>query len=337
MPNEAARAIIEKAFSSKEAYEEMAQKEAAVWSKFSANPRVAAEKAADIEAANKLNVNRGKFSFVQWCKANDLQFERGLSVGCGSGRAEHTYIANGICKSFHGIDIAEGSIDAAKKAAQEKSLDCTYEVGDINFLDMGNEKYDLIVAQTSLHHLTYLEDVFDRINKAMTADAIFWLHDFCGESQFQHSDKRLEVANAVLKCLPEEVRRNRLNNITTEELRRREPGTLISPFESIRSGEIVGIAKERFEVVAGELDSAILHLVCPVGTRKSLLELPDGQAIFDLLWTIDRQLLDNEVLAGTAARLVLKKKPTGVRGRVRKLRFVHDTLASVKGKLRARI
>lgn len=332
MPNEAAQAIIDKALSSKEAYDEMARQEAAVWGKFSVNPRVAAERAADVEAANKLNVNRGKFSFVQWCQANNLQFERGLSVGCGGGRAEQTYIASGICKSFHGIDIAEDSIEAAKKAAQEKDLDCTYEVGDINFLDLGNEEYDLVVAQTSLHHLTYLEDVFDRINKAMTADGVFWLHDFCGESQFQHSDKRLEIANAVLKCLPEEVRRNRINNITTDELRRREPGTLISPFESIRSGEIVGIAKERFEVVAGETNSAILHLVCPVGTRQSLLGLPNGQAIFDLIWTIDRQLLDNEVLTGTEARLVLKKKTykrANLASFVRRLRRRKDAHARI--------
>ena len=33
MPNEAARAIIEKALSSKEAYDEMARQEAAVWGK----------------------------------------------------------------------------------------------------------------------------------------------------------------------------------------------------------------------------------------------------------------------------------------------------------------
>ncbi len=68
-----------------------------------------------------------------------------------------------------------------------------------------------------------------------TADGVFWLFDYCGESQFQHSDKRLKIVNSILECLPEKYRRNRLNNTLIGEVSRRKPGTLISPFDICRA------------------------------------------------------------------------------------------------------
>ena len=80
-----------------------------------------------------------------------------------SGRAERGYLKNGICKSFHGIDIAPDAVAEAARLAKEEGLDCTYETQDLNFLVLPENAFDLVVAQTSLHHCLHLEHVIEQI------------------------------------------------------------------------------------------------------------------------------------------------------------------------------
>jgi hypothetical protein len=58
----------------------------------------------------------------------------------------------------------------------------------------------------------------------------------------------------------------------TTEIKRPEPGSLGSPFESIRSSEIIPIFQRWFTIEWKLEFSAFLHLIVPPGTRAAHLE-----------------------------------------------------------------
>jgi hypothetical protein len=78
--------------------------------------------------------------------------------------------------------------------------------------------------------------------------------------------------NRILAILPEKFRKNKVNGQLIAEIKRPEPGRLGSPFESIRSGEIVPVFQRWFTIEWKMEFDAFLRLVIPVGTRAAYLE-----------------------------------------------------------------
>src|SRR5262249_35182959 len=150
--------------------------------------------------------------------------------------------------SFHGIDISKRAIAKAREIANEQNLPLTYEVADVNFVRLPEKTFDLVVAQTCLHHILFLERVAQQIWHSLKGNGYLWIHDFIGETQFQYDAKRVSIANKILFALPEKLRKNRITDRLIEEIKRPEPGRLCSPFESIRSSEIVPVFQHWFTI-----------------------------------------------------------------------------------------
>lgn len=303
-----AQAIIDKAMTDPEVYKAMAAREGKVWSSALTEPETLKARQLDQAAARELGLNRDNIILRTVLDENGLKPEKGLSLGCGAGRAEREFIAQGICKSFHGIDIAADAIADAERLASEGGLPLTYEVQDLNFLELPAAAFDLVVAQTSLHHVLHLERVADQIDRTLKPGGVFWLHDYVGETQFQFSDERIAIVNGLIDRLPEKLRQSTVAKAPVGRLQRREPGTLISPFESIRSGEIREVFLSRFDVVAARERSAFLHRVMPVGTRANYQASEDTKTIFELLLYIDDLLIEKEIVEPAEGQYLLKKR-----------------------------
>ncbi len=102
----------------------------------------------DSEASATLGVAPSYFISVTRCAGKKTKFEHGLTLGCGTGRRERELVCRGVCRSFHGIDISEKAIATAREIAKEQDLPLTYEVADLNFLELPERTFDLVVAQT---------------------------------------------------------------------------------------------------------------------------------------------------------------------------------------------
>ena len=109
----------------------------------------------DTKAGAELRVNRRLSSLSTLARERKLKFEHGLTLGCGAGRCERELVQNGVCQSFHGIDISEKAIATAREIAKEQNLPLTYEVADLNFVKLPEKTFDLVVAQTCLHHVLF--------------------------------------------------------------------------------------------------------------------------------------------------------------------------------------
>ncbi len=300
--------IIRELLNDSDLYQEKAARESEVWGRIFSNEKQIEFRKTDRAAAKTLRVGRDKMSLIPTLRRQGLQPVSGLSLACGSGRAERNFIAQGICQRFHGVDVAEKALEEARKEAASASLDITYEQGDLNSIQLKPASFDLVLAQNCLHHVLQLEHLADQIHRSLTPQGALWIDDYVGETQFQYSEKRIETANAVLALLPEKFRTNRATGKIVDQVKRPVPGRLISPFEAIRSAEIMPVFLERFEVLERRQSGGIMRLVTPLGAKTEYAQSEDTRALFALLQYLDETLVKEGVIEPSGTQCLLRPK-----------------------------
>ena len=304
-----AQEIIRRAMADRSVYDAMAEKEKEIWGKVLPDLEHSEAQTEDTLSSEILGIERHTSALFWVAAKKGLNFEHGLTLGCGAGRCERELLAKGVCRSFHGIDISEKAITAAREIAKERDLPITYEVADLNFVALPEKTFDLVVAQTSLHHLLFLERVAEQVWRSLKPDGYLWIHDFIGETQWQYDPKRLSLVNGILAALPEKLRRNKINGQLLTQIERPEPGHLASPFESIRSGEIMDVFQRWFTIEWKMEFDAFLRLVVPRGARAAYLQDEDTKALFELLVLFDRLCIDEKIVEPRGGQYLMRPKP----------------------------
>jgi len=310
MSKEKAREIIERALADRTIYDAMAARESEVWGGILPALERSAARAEDATASAELRAGRYQSSLVRVAMEKGLKFERGLTLGCGAGRLERALLKSGICQSFHGVDISEQAIADARKIAAQENLSVSYEAADLNFIQLPPRSFDLVVAQTSLHHVLFLEHVAAETYKTLQDGGYLWIHDFIGETQGQYDERRLAIINELLSILPEKFRLNRISGRKVTEVVVPTPGRLGSPFEKIRSEEIIPIFERWFTIEWKREFGAFLHLVAPPGTRAAYVENDDTKALFEVLILLDALCLEAGLVQPTGGQYLMRANAT---------------------------
>jgi len=138
----------------------------------------------------------------------DKQVESMLSLCCGFGSLERHFVSKlPNVKSCHGVDVAEGALDVARKKATSEGLqNISYECADLNNYNWKKDKYDLVVANGALHHLSNLEEVLERIRYTLKPQGILYACEYVGPSYQDHTTRQLEIINAAAFLVPFELR-----------------------------------------------------------------------------------------------------------------------------------
>jgi SAM-dependent methyltransferase len=231
-----------------------------------------------------------------------------LSLACGNGRAERDLISSGVVEGCHGVDISEKAIEEARSLAEANNYPITYEQCDLNHIQLGKDKYDLVVTQNCLHHILRLEHLAEEISGSLRAGGVLWIHDFVGETQFQWTNERLDIVNRVMDILPDRFKYRVVDGKSVNNITRRQPGKLVSPFEAIRSSEIIPIFSQHFDIVEKTEFNSILRFTSPLGTRSAYAKNEDSRAIFELTFLLDRLLLEYGVLPPCGGKYLMRKK-----------------------------
>jgi SAM-dependent methyltransferase len=136
------------------------------------------------------------------------------SIGCGEARAEidlckrlsamGIYDVNFIC-----VDIATGAIQRAQEAAQREGVAAqfSFSVMDLNEFFRG-AKFDVVIAHQVLHHVVYLETLFDSIKASIGDDGIFLTVDMIGRNGHMLWPEALAIFDQFWKRLPREYKFN---------------------------------------------------------------------------------------------------------------------------------
>lgn len=175
-----------------------------------------------------------------------------LSLGCGFGQVDRIFRQRDIVQHILGIDVAQGAIAGAGKAARDAGLQgLEYRVVDLDVQDLPESEFDVVICHAALHHVFQIERVLGQVSRCLRPGGIFVLNEYVGPSQMQWPKPHVELAEALLKMIPRAHRKQIRFEGYKDAVMRLPLSTMNSsdPSESIRSHEIVPLVAARFIIV----------------------------------------------------------------------------------------
>lgn len=161
-----------------------------------------------------------KSKMVNECKAIG---GRVLEIGCGGGWLSLELARNGL--DVTGIDVSEKRLNIGKQYAENNNVKIKYLKADLNsYMFKESEKYDVIVAWDALHHLLNLDEIMGKLRKILKPDGFLIYMDH--KSNFN-------------RIFMDYLRVNLL----------RIPVETNSPFEDIKTNEILPITRKHFDII----------------------------------------------------------------------------------------
>ena len=223
---------------------------------------------------------------------------RSLDLGCGAGQKSLAVYQNGSTAETHGIDISEDRIAEAERMRIANNIPGEFRVADVNTASLPPETFDLIFSSHSLHHFVALEHVMSQVHDALTPDGLFILEEFVGPTQFQWTDRQIDLVKMLMSMIPEELRMLRWGAVKPYEGRPEVKDVVAaSPFESIRSSEIVPIFRRFFRVVElRPLGGTLQHLLYNGIVHNFTLEREDARRYVQSIIEIEDALIDSGML-----------------------------------------
>lgn len=217
-----------------------------------------------------------------------------LSPGCGAGVKEFQFAKHPSVERIDGFDISEVRIEEAnRRAARMNVSNARFFMGDIYDLKV-EEKYDLIVFDSCLHHFDNLDVLMDKVIGYLKPEGLLVIVEFTGPSRYQFHPRHVEKCNEALKLIPKSHRTFLRSSLVKKRIW--APGYirmyLSDPSEGIRSGEILPTLRRKFEMleekkVGGDLLAPLLK-----GIVHHYMENDASNHILDRLFEFEKGYLD---------------------------------------------
>lgn len=175
---------------------------------------------------------------------------RFISIGAGNSDTEvriaRMLLDRGIADfTLECLELNPTMIERGRALAREQGVAAQVLPieGDFN-LWRPRGRYDAVMANQSLHHVSNLEGLFDAIDAGLTPNGRFITSDMIGRNGHRRWPEALAIVQEFWKELPDARRYNR-------QLRRNEPTFLdwdcsVEGFEGIRAQDILPLLIERF-------------------------------------------------------------------------------------------
>jgi 2-polyprenyl-3-methyl-5-hydroxy-6-metoxy-1,4-benzoquinol methylase len=190
-----------------------------------------------------------------------------LSVGCGFGGFERDAFRMGLAERFEAIDISVKAVEQARAYAAEAGLSdrISYSAVDLEREVLPENRYDAIFGISSIHHVKDLEGLFRQCHRALKPGGLFFLEEYVGPSRFQSDPDTVLKINELLHFLPEHYRKSVYLNGRPRETYENTPLSWFDendPSEAVRSGEIMPVLGQLFEIIENRpYGGALLHMV----------------------------------------------------------------------------
>ncbi|HZN40680.1 MAG TPA: class I SAM-dependent methyltransferase [Planctomycetota bacterium] len=239
---------------------------------------------------------------------------RGLSVGCGEGARELAWARTGRFSKILGVDLTPAAIDSARRNAKEAGLDSVVEfrvadVADPKLNGAGDESFDVVIGEHSVHHITPLRRVLLALRDRLEPGGLFLLNEFVGPTRFQWTAEQMRAINRLLPLLPVRLRRKADGHIKAREYR---PSLLYmvlnDPSEAVESSMILPTMNELFEQVEiRPYGGTLLHLLLSKIGHNFEDGDQEAQAWLSVLAQIEDRMLASKMLEHDFAVAVYRK------------------------------
>jgi len=157
-------------------------------------------------------------------------------------------LINAGCNNFilECLEINPAMLERGKKIAEENGVLDNMRFIEVDFNTwVASKKYDGVMANQSLHHVTQLEHLFDQISKSLHSNGSFVISDMIGRNGHQRWPEALEIVNKFWKELPENYKFNVFQNRFEPEYENLDCSS--EGFEGIRAQDILPLLLQRFQ------------------------------------------------------------------------------------------
>lgn len=191
------------------------------------------------------------------CRQQSDQHVRCVSIGAGNCDAEVEVIealrAAGISNfSLECLDVNPHMLNRGRNLAQQKQVsdNIQFTQADINSWQPGH-RYQIIMANQSLHHFVELEVLFDKVYGALAPGGFFLSDDIVGRNGHMRWPEALELLTPLWKELPQKYKYN--HQLKRVEAEYDNWDCSKESFEGIRAQDILPllIGKFQFELFIG--------------------------------------------------------------------------------------
>lgn len=233
---------------------------------------------------------------------------RVLVLGCGEGWLERAVAQWPFVAHIDAVDFAEEAVARARAAARGTAK-IHYGVVDLNRGGLEANTYDVVVAHSVLHHVENLEHAYAQIERCMRPEATLVVSEYVGPNRFQFSDDVLSIMNALMRAIPEELRRpyETRTRPTVEEMIANDPT------EAVRSEELLAFTERHFDIRERKnIGGTILqHLLYDI-VQNFRFDVPRERSLLEMLCTIEAMLVDSGKIACDFVLLAARKKGSRV-------------------------
>lgn len=223
-----------------------------------------------------------------------------LELGCSSGWLTLAAAQRGA--EATGLDISPRSLqigrDYYESIRETVSGSVSYQVTDLNTVELAPDTFDIVAVQGTLHHLVNLTHVIEEVYHALKPGGLFWISDTVREE----ARRTVLVASVFMFLLPTHVSyRDKLSGLLRFGLK--SPSRIkasmeaegLSPFEGLgREHDWLQLVQKRFTIERRTNSPAF------TGYLTAQLNLPETLAVpllkvirwFDV-WSVRLRLLPN--------------------------------------------
>jgi len=236
--------------------------------------------------------------------------EKCLDLGCGAGARSFAVYDDGAALALEGHDISEERIALAEQVRRARGIPGGFAVADGNAGELPADRYGLIFSCHSFHHFLRLEHIMEQVHRALTRSGYFVLEEYVGPTQFQWSDEQIALTRALMALVPERLRRFRWDAVKTFEGRPTPAEVVaVSPFESIRSGEIYPLFQKYFDVVAvRKLGGTLQHLFYNGIVHHFVPGDAEAQSCMEAVIAVEDALIDTDRLPSDFMLLIGRRR-----------------------------
>ena len=252
---------------------------------------------------------RGGLGLVDFVRRHLRNEEiRGLALGVGLAQGEIDLLRTGAVASFDLYDVTPQLLERVRAKLEHESLAARarYHVADINRLELCEGAYDLVTFFNALHHIENLEHVLAQCARALRSGGILVAHEYVGPKRFRFPPEHVDLARSIYRTLDPGLR------CPWPELPVPDPSAVADadPTESIRSDEIIAIAKEIFPSLQVISYDVCLTIILWYGlNHNALFETPAGCDLVRWMLEVDHGLVRSGRLSTYQALLLARKVP----------------------------
>lgn len=250
-------------------------------------------------------------SWKRWAaRTRGGRVARSLDLGCGSASRSLALWELGASACLEGVDISADRVAEGERLRLQIGAPGRFWAEDVNRLRLAPGRYDLIFSAHSFHHFLELEHVMEQVAQALTPGGLFILEEFVGPTQFQWTNLQMDLVRSLLGFLPESLRRLRWGAVKDVEGRPTvEEVVAVSPFESIRSGEITPLFAKFFDVVlVRNLGGTLQHLLYNGIVHNFWPPTEESLRLLRGIYAVEDQLIDSGLLSSDFMLLVGRRR-----------------------------